>query len=149
MSSRAFARTTIACTITPDIRASGRSDFARARISAVASTHRIGIGEIEHHAADIGFVHDIARHDLEHDGRALREDRIGMGDGLFGVGGGKGRHDGDLIGVEQPLDLDRIEPGTSFRKRRGNDLPRAASTSGANSLGIAGGTCASAATASR
>ena len=36
MSSRAFARTTIACTITPEIRASGRNVLARARISAVA-----------------------------------------------------------------------------------------------------------------
>ena len=37
MSSRAFGRSTIACTITPDIRASGRIAFARARISDVAA----------------------------------------------------------------------------------------------------------------
>jgi hypothetical protein len=37
ISSHAFGRTTMACTITPAIRASGRSVFARARISAVAA----------------------------------------------------------------------------------------------------------------
>ena len=36
MSSRAFGFTTMACTITPEIRASGRCAFARDRISAVA-----------------------------------------------------------------------------------------------------------------
>jgi hypothetical protein len=124
MSSRAFARTTIACTITPEIRASGRNDLARARISAVALRTASALGEVEHDAADIGFVHDVARHDLEHDGRALRKDCIRMRDRLFGIGGGEGRHDGDVIGVEQPLDLDRIEPGAAVGERRGNDLPR-------------------------
>jgi hypothetical protein len=33
----------------------------------------IGGGEIEHDAADVGFVNDVARHDLEHHGGALRE----------------------------------------------------------------------------
>ncbi len=47
-----------------------------------------------------------------------------MRDRLFGIGGGKRRHDGDLVGVEQPLDLDRIEPGAAVSQRRGNDLPR-------------------------
>ena len=86
--------------------------------------HRIGIGEIEHDAADIGFVHDVARHDLEHDSRALRKDCIRMRDRLFGIGGGEGRHDRDVIGIEQPLDLDRIEPGAAVGECCGNDLPR-------------------------
>ena len=47
-----------------------------------------------------------------------------MSDRLLGIGGGKGRHHGDLIGVEQPLDLDRIEPGAAVGQRGGNDLPR-------------------------
>ncbi len=46
-----------------------------------------------------------------------------MSDRLFGIGGGEGGHDGDLIGVEQPLDLDRIEPGAAVGERCGNDLP--------------------------
>ena len=41
--------------------------------------HRLGAGEIEHDAADVGFVNDVARHDLEHDGRALREHRARRG----------------------------------------------------------------------
>ena len=47
-----------------------------------------------------------------------------MGDRLLGIGGGECRHDGDLIGIEQPLDLDRIEPGAAVGQRRGDDLPR-------------------------
>ena len=45
------------------------------------------------------------------------------GDGLLGVGGGKRRHHRDLVGLEQPLDLDRIKPVAAIGKRRGNDLP--------------------------
>ena len=134
--------------MTPEIRASGRSAFARARISAVADRDRIGTGEIEHDATDIGFVDDVARHDLEHDGRALREQRRGVSDRLLGIGGGKGRHHRDVIGLEQPLDLDRIEPLAAVGERVGDDLP-GSSVSGANALGIAGGTCASASTTSR
>ena len=56
---------------------------------------------------------------------------------------------GISIGIEQPLDLDRIEPVPAVGER---GRPRSAgrlSVSGANSLGIAGGTCASASTTSR
>ena len=52
------------------------------------------------------------------------KDRIGMSDGLLGIGGGKGRHHRDVIGFEQPLDLDRIEPLAAVGQRRGDDLPR-------------------------
>ena len=43
MSSRAFGRTIIACTMTPAIRASGRSAFARARMSVVAERTASGV----------------------------------------------------------------------------------------------------------
>ena len=48
-----------------------------------------------------------------------------MHDGLVGIGGGEGGHDRDVIGIEQPLDFDRIEPGAAIGERRRNDLARA------------------------
>ena len=85
--------------------------------------HGFGVGEIEHDAADIGFVHDVARHDLEHDGRALREYRRGVRDRLLGVRGRECRHHCDVIGVQQLLDFDRIEPMAAVRQRSVHDLP--------------------------
>ena len=73
ISSRAFGRTTIACTMTPAIRASGPQLLRPRENIGSRGAHGVGIGEIEHDAADVGFVDDVARHDLEHDGGALRE----------------------------------------------------------------------------
>ena len=50
--------------------------------------------------------------------------RRGVSDRLLGIGGGKGRHHRNVIGFEQPLDLDRIEPLAPVRERIGDDLPR-------------------------
>jgi hypothetical protein len=44
-----------------------REDIGRRR------TYGIGAGKIENDAADIGLVNDVARHDFQHHGRALRE----------------------------------------------------------------------------
>ena len=46
-----------------------------------------------------------------------------MSDRLLGIGRRKRRHHRDLIGLEQPLDLDRIEPLAAVGERRGNDCP--------------------------
>ena len=86
------------------------------------AAHGVGIGEIEHHAADIGFVNDVARHDLEHDGRTLREQPGSLRDGRIGIGGREGRHHRYVVGLEQPLDLDRVEPLTSVGYRSRDDF---------------------------
>jgi hypothetical protein len=54
----------------------------------------------------------------------LREQLGGVGDGLLGIGRRKGRHHRDLIGCEQPFDLDRIKPVPAIGERRGNDFSR-------------------------
>ena len=53
----------------------------------------------------------------------MRKQLIRMGDRLVGIGGRECRHDRDLIGIEQPLDLDRIEPVTAISQRGSNDPP--------------------------
>jgi hypothetical protein len=85
--------------------------------------YRIGAGQIEHDATDIGFVNDVARHDLEYDGVAMRQDLRGVGNGLFGIGGRESRHHRDLIRGKQLLDLDRIEPLPAVGQRRGDNVP--------------------------
>ena len=110
--------------MTPEIRASGRS-FLRPRQNVGGrAAHGIGIGEIEHDAADVGFVDDVARHDLEHDGRALREQRLGIGHRLVDVSSRKGRDHRNLVGLEQVLDLDRIEPLAAVVDRSRDNFPR-------------------------
>ena len=47
-----------------------------------------------------------------------------VSDGLLGIGGRKCRHHRDLVGLKQPLDLDRVKPLAAIGKRRGNDPPR-------------------------
>ena len=110
--------------MTPAIRASGRKCLRPRQDIDRRCTYCFRRREIENDAADVGFVNDVARHDLEHDGRPLREQLCSVSDGLLGIGGGKGRHHRDVIGLEQPLDLDRIEPAAAVGHRRGNDLPR-------------------------
>jgi len=80
--------------------------------------------EIKNDAADLGFVNNVSRHDLEHHGVSLREQLCSVSDGLLRIGGGERRHHVDLIGLKQPLDLDWIEPAAAVGQRRGNDLPR-------------------------
>ena len=41
----------------------------------------------------------------------------------FGIGGRECRHHRDVIGIEQPLDLDRVEPVTAIGQRSGHDPP--------------------------
>ena len=85
--------------------------------------HGLRRGQIEDDAADVGLVDDVARHDLQHDCGALREHLAGVGDGLLDIGRSTGRYHRDVIGSEQVLDLDRIEPFAAVRDRRGDDLP--------------------------
>ena len=68
-------------------------------------------------------MNNVSRQDLEHHGRTLREYRRGVSHGLFGVGGRKRLHHRDLIGLKQPLDLDRVEPLPAVGKCCANDLP--------------------------
>ena len=46
-----------------------------------------------------------------------------MSDRLLGIGGGIGRHHRNVIGVEQPLDFDRIEPLAVVGERIGDNSP--------------------------
>ena len=61
ISSRALGRTIIGKTVTPAMRASGFA-VARARENVGGGlAHRVLAGEVEPHAADFRFVHDIRR----------------------------------------------------------------------------------------
>ena len=67
---------------------------------AIAAAHRLGIGQVELHPADVGLVRD--RLGVELQDRGVAEFRR-EGHGLFLRGGDPGRHDGDAVQLEQPL----------------------------------------------
>ena len=68
-------------------------------------------------------MNDVPRHDLQHHGRALREQRSGVRGRLLGVRRRERRHHRNVISIEQPLDFDRIEPLATIGQCRGDDLP--------------------------
>ena len=101
--------------------------------------HRAFAGEVEPDAADFGFVDDIRRQDLRHDGRSLGQQRGRDGGGFIGIAGKQRGRDRNGIGREQPRDLDRIEPGASIVAPPVSTIARAAATSGLKSCGRLGG----------
>ena len=126
------AARTIGCTRNPSSRACGIALPMRASIAAARLAHRSGIAEVERDPADIGFVDDVRRTDLERDREA---DRSGRSGGLVGIGGETRLRARDAVRVEHGLDFGRIEPGSAVRRarrrsRRGRPRGRARTGSG-------------------
>ena len=115
ISSRAFGRKIMGWTVTPVMRASGFAARARAQHVGGRFAHRLFAGQVEPHAADVGFVHDVGREDLHGDRAAAGQDRRRGRRGLVGVARENGRRDRNRVGREQPRNLDRIEPCASVR----------------------------------
>ena len=105
------------------------------RMSAAASRTASSLVEIEPHAADVRFVHDIRRQDFDSDrppsARSAAWPRRPPHPAFARQDGGRDR---DRIGRKQPRDLDRIEPGAALARARSRRSPRAAATSGAKSV---------------
>ena len=86
--------------------------------------HRLLARKVQPHAADVGFVHDVPRLDLHHDGAAAREKWLCRLAGLLRIFGKHGGNHRDRIGREQAADLDGIEPAARIGQRRIDDAPR-------------------------
>ncbi len=88
---------------------------------AVGAPHRIGIGQVQLHAADFGLVRDRPRMQLEHD-------RIADGGRAFHrfcfAGGDARRHGRDAIGREHLLRLELGQQGAPGLARVQDQLPR-------------------------
>ena len=124
INSRAFGRITIGWTMTPSMRASGFGFFCIRDDVGCRSAHRVFAADIEPHAADVGFVDDIAREDLDDDVVALCENRSGsLGRGV-GIAGEHGRQDRDAIGFEYARYFDGIEPRAPVSERVRDDAAR-------------------------
>ena len=101
ISSRAFGRRTIGCTVTPvtarlGLQARGALEDVGAALRTASSLVRSSL-----HAADIGFVHDVGREDLHGDRAALGEDGAAPPAASSGVVGERHRRDRDVVGREQ------------------------------------------------
>src|SRR5262249_26973077 len=73
--------------------------------------HRALAGEIEPHAADLGFGHNIRREDFHHHARSLPQERPRRaGGGFVGVGGERGGGDGNGGGGRGLRDLEGTNP---------------------------------------
>ena len=81
-------------------------------------------GQIEPHPVHVRLVDDVGREDLHDHALPLLQKRPGRGNRLLAVAGKNGRRNRNAIGVEEPIDVERIEPGFSRRERLGDDLAR-------------------------
>ena len=77
---------------------------------------RRGAGQVQHHAADIGFVHDLARLYFQCDRSA---DRLRLGGGFLGRLHHPALHHRNAIGGQDRFHLQRIEPFPARRARLG------------------------------
>ena len=82
------------------------------------------IGEVQTHAADFGFVHDVGRQHLGDHRFVAREIRGCKRNRLLGIAGQERRHDGDGISRKQFPDLQRIEPASARRDDARHHPPR-------------------------
>ena len=73
-----------------------------------------GRSQVQRHAADVGLVDDLGRHDLQGHGVT---DAVGRGDRLLDVAGPDGLHRGDAVGPQQRLGLRITEPLAAFLQR--------------------------------
>ena len=87
ISSRAFGRTIIGWIVTPVMRASGFAARARAENVGGGLAHGALAGEIEPHAADFRFVHDVRRKDFARRPRALGQERRRCRGSFVGIAG--------------------------------------------------------------
>ena len=86
--------------------------------------HGVGIRQIQDNAPNVGFMRNVTRQHLEHDGRSLCDPRHRMSCGFFGVGGHPSRNTGNPVGIEHAHGFDRIEPLPPLRHRRTDDAAR-------------------------
>ena len=84
----------------PDPRGRGVVDDYLQHI-ARGVAHRGLAGEIEAHAADIGFVHDVRRQDLDRDRSTIGQKRQRGCRGLVGVARQRRRSGRDRVGRQQ------------------------------------------------
>ena len=88
--------------------------------------HRcLGRADVEHDAADVGLVRDVARHDLDDAGARPRNVEPRQFAGFLGRAGKARRRDGNVVGVEQPRHLDGREPAMPALDGLRDDAARA------------------------
>ena len=102
ISSTACGRLIMGCTTKPSMRAPGAAVQTLSCMARAASQHFRLRTEIEHHAADIALVGDLARQDLQRHRKA--DARRGMSR-LTGIEHDFRRHDRNAIGGQHALGL--------------------------------------------
>ena len=109
----------------------GDARDARRRLQATRALEDVGGGaahgglarQVELHAGDVGFVHDVGRQDLHRHRAALGEDRArGLGR-LVGIARQRDRRRRDVVGPQERVHLQGIEPLPAVGKGGGDDLP--------------------------
>ncbi len=123
ISSRAFGRTIMGKTVTPSIRASGFAARARLKNVRRGLTHVLLGDEAEPDAADLRFVDDVGRQNLQDDRVARGKMRLGRRDGLIGIARQHRRRNGNAIGREQLGHFDGIEPSALVGQYAVDDRP--------------------------
>ena len=83
-------------------------------MASKALLHRLGVAQVQLHAADIGLVRDGFGVQLEHHGIA---DLVGGLHGRFGVGGDDGLRRRDAVGRQHLLGFELGQDGAPFAAR--------------------------------